>query len=242
MTERTLPLAFPPALRPASTRRSSCATATRRATAARASRRRSPTSSTRSRRRWSAATPTRQGEIDGLMIGLDGTPNKGVLGANAILGVSMAVARAAATVGQAAALRLSRRRGREPPAGADDEHRQRRQARRELGRLPGIHGDADRRAELRRGAALRRRDVPHARQAAQGQGLRDLGRRRGRLRAQPRQQRGGLRTDRRGDRGGRLQARQGHRHRARSGGELVLRQGLVRSRQVQRRPQDRATR
>ncbi len=40
--------------------------------------------------------PTRQGEIDRLMIDLDGTPNKGNLGANAILGVSMAVARAAA--------------------------------------------------------------------------------------------------------------------------------------------------
>ena len=34
--------------------------------------------------------------IDGLMIELDGTPNKAKLGANAILGVSMAVARAAA--------------------------------------------------------------------------------------------------------------------------------------------------
>jgi enolase len=34
--------------------------------------------------------------IDGLMIDLDGSPNKGRLGANAILGVSMAVARAAA--------------------------------------------------------------------------------------------------------------------------------------------------
>jgi len=40
--------------------------------------------------------PTRQEEIDRLMIDLDGTPNKGHLGANAILGVSMAVARAAA--------------------------------------------------------------------------------------------------------------------------------------------------
>jgi enolase len=34
--------------------------------------------------------------IDNLMIGLDGTPNKGNLGANAILGVSLAVAKAAA--------------------------------------------------------------------------------------------------------------------------------------------------
>jgi enolase len=39
--------------------------------------------------------PSRQSEIDYLMIELDGTPNKGRLGANAILGVSMAVARAA---------------------------------------------------------------------------------------------------------------------------------------------------
>jgi len=40
--------------------------------------------------------PCRQAEIDRLMIELDGTPNKGKLGANALLGVSMAVARAAA--------------------------------------------------------------------------------------------------------------------------------------------------
>ncbi len=40
--------------------------------------------------------PERQAEIDALMIALDGTPNKSALGANAILGVSMAVARAAA--------------------------------------------------------------------------------------------------------------------------------------------------
>ncbi len=40
--------------------------------------------------------PARQAEIDRLMIELDGTPTKSKLGANAILGVSMAVARAAA--------------------------------------------------------------------------------------------------------------------------------------------------
>ncbi len=39
---------------------------------------------------------TNQAEIDQTMIELDGTPNKSQLGANAILGVSMAVARAAA--------------------------------------------------------------------------------------------------------------------------------------------------
>ena len=47
--------------------------------------------------------PARQAEIDRLMIELDGTPNKSKLGANAILGVSLAVARAAA---QAAGLPL----------------------------------------------------------------------------------------------------------------------------------------
>jgi len=40
--------------------------------------------------------PSRQAEIDRLLIELDGTPNKAKLGANAILGVSMAVARSAA--------------------------------------------------------------------------------------------------------------------------------------------------
>jgi enolase len=40
--------------------------------------------------------PTMQAEIDRLLIDLDGTPNKAKLGANATVGVSMAVARAAA--------------------------------------------------------------------------------------------------------------------------------------------------
>ncbi len=40
---------------------------------------------------------TEQVEIDQLMIELDGTPNKGKLGANAMLGVSLAVAKAAAS-------------------------------------------------------------------------------------------------------------------------------------------------
>lgn len=40
---------------------------------------------------------TRQAQLDRMMIELDGTPNKSRLGANAILGVSMACARAAAT-------------------------------------------------------------------------------------------------------------------------------------------------
>src|SRR4030088_518646 len=39
---------------------------------------------------------TQQSELDAAMIGIDGTPNKGRLGGNAILAVSMAAARAAA--------------------------------------------------------------------------------------------------------------------------------------------------
>ena len=42
------------------------------------------------------ARAAEQGAIDETMIDLDGTPNKSRLGANAILGVSLAVARAAA--------------------------------------------------------------------------------------------------------------------------------------------------
>jgi len=37
--------------------------------------------------------PTQQKELDDLMIKLDGTDNKGKLGANAILAVSMAIAK-----------------------------------------------------------------------------------------------------------------------------------------------------
>jgi enolase len=40
--------------------------------------------------------PTKQSEIDGLLIQLDGTDNKGKYGANAILGISLAVAKAGA--------------------------------------------------------------------------------------------------------------------------------------------------
>src|SRR5438445_2366638 len=42
--------------------------------------------------------PAEQAAIDGLMLELDGTPNKGKLGANALLGVFLAVAQAAAAV------------------------------------------------------------------------------------------------------------------------------------------------
>ncbi len=83
--------------------------------------------------------------IDAAMIELDGTPNKARLGANAILGVSLAVAKAAAAASRPAALPLCRRRQRARAAGADDEHHQRRRACRQPDRHPGIHDHAGRR-------------------------------------------------------------------------------------------------
>ncbi len=51
-----------------------------------------------------------QRAVDEAMISLDGTENKGRLGANALLGVSMALARASAAGGRRAALPPPRRR------------------------------------------------------------------------------------------------------------------------------------
>jgi hypothetical protein len=60
---------------------------------------------------------------------LDGTPNKANLGANAILGVSLACAHATGRVARAAAVPLSRRRRARVLPGPDVQHPQRRQAR-----------------------------------------------------------------------------------------------------------------
>ncbi len=110
--------------------------------------------------------------VDQALLDLDGTPDKSRLGANAILGVSLAVAKAAA---DSAGLPLFRYVGgpeRPHPAGADDEHPQRRRARRHGRRRPGVHGRADRCAELQGGAALGRRGVPRAEGRAEEAGLR----------------------------------------------------------------------
>ncbi len=69
-----------------------------------------------------------QVKIDEVMIALDGTPNKSRLGANAILGVSLAVAKAAAAANRLPLYRYIGGTARAPVAGADDEHRQRRRA------------------------------------------------------------------------------------------------------------------
>ena len=78
-----------------STRPSSCATAAT-ATAARASARPSTRCSTPSARSCVGFEATEQRLVDQALIDLDGTPDKGRYGANALLGICLAVARAAA--------------------------------------------------------------------------------------------------------------------------------------------------
>lgn len=100
-------------------------------------------------------------EIDQTMIDLDGTENKGKLGANAILAVSLAVAKAQA---EEAGLPLYRYLGgtmaRTLP-GSDDEHRQRRPACRQPDRHSGIHDYAGRRGFGQGSDPLGRGNFPH---------------------------------------------------------------------------------
>ena len=91
-----------------------------------------------------------QTEIDERMIALDGTPNKGKLGANAILAVSMAACRASAHSARIAALSLSGRTAGAHAARAHDERAERRRACRQHRGLSGIHDHAGGRGELSR--------------------------------------------------------------------------------------------
>jgi enolase len=126
-----------------------------------------------------------QRAVDFVMIDLDGTPNKARLGANAILAVSLATAKAAAHGERPTAVPVPRRRERPRAAGADVQRRERRRAREELDRLPGVHGHADRRGDLLRGAAVGRRDLPRVEEVCSPSAALDARRRRGRLRAGP---------------------------------------------------------
>ncbi len=123
--------------------------------------------------------------LDRLMIALDGTPNKSRLGANAILGVSLAIAKGGGAGREPAALPLRRRRQGADAAGADDEHHQWRRARRQSDRFPGIHDHAGRRADLSRGLADGCRGVPHPQEGAARRRPQHQCRRRGRFRAEP---------------------------------------------------------
>ena len=126
--------------------------------------------------------------------------------------------------GGAAAVALPGRRGGARAAGADDERAERRRARRQQGRLPGVHG----RARSGAGSFSRRPPdgrggLPRAQEDAPRPRALHGGRRRGRLRARPRLERGGAPGADRGHRGRGLPARRRHRHRARPRDERDLR-------------------
>ncbi len=129
-----------------------------------------------------------QRALDDAMIALDGTPTKSRLGANALLGVSMAVLRARSSVDEGSALsphRCAVRHHRLHLAGADDEHSQRRRARRFQRRLPGIHGHAAGRAVVQRRTAVGRRDFSCAAGNSERPRSVDRRRRRRRFRTEP---------------------------------------------------------
>ena len=187
-----------------------------------------------------------QAALDKLMVDLDGTPNKGRLGANATLAVSMAALRAAAAEAKTAALRAhrraaprdGRRRARGSVAGADVQHPQWRRARRHQRGLPGVHGDAGRRQLVQRGAAHRRRDLPRPARHPEEARPRHRRRRRGRLRPQPQVEPGRARRRDGSDRQGRRQGRHRRRPRARRRRERVLRGRQVRLQEVGRQDPD----
>src|SRR3954470_8399409 len=86
---------YPRAPPRARTKPSNCATVTNQSTSAKAFSRRYRPSTPKSARRSTGMEAENQVAIDEAMIQLDGTSNKARLGANAILGVSLAVAKAA---------------------------------------------------------------------------------------------------------------------------------------------------
>ena len=86
--------------------------------------------------------------IDQTLIELDGTENKARLGANAMLAVSLAVAKAAAEESGLPLYRYLGGAGAHAAAGADDERHQRRRARQQQPGSAGVHGHPGRRGEL----------------------------------------------------------------------------------------------
>ena len=175
--------------------------------------------------------------IDLFMLELDGTENKSKLGANAILAVSLAVAKAAAARPRPAPLPLPGRRQRARPAGAHDEHPQRRQACGQQHRLPGVHGHAGGRGQLPRGAALGFGNLPEPQESAPRRRLQHQRGRRRRLCAKPGRQRQGSGGDPQGHRKSRLQGGRRCLHRPGSGHERTVRRADGTLQPGDRRPQ-----
>ena len=89
-----------------------------------------------------------QRTIDHKMLELDGTPTKSKLGANAILGVSLAVAKAAANLSRYTFIQIYRWSKYLRNAGPDDEYHQWRFTQRRSYRFPRIYDSAGRRLFL----------------------------------------------------------------------------------------------
>ena len=89
-----------------------------------------------------------QAAIDQAMIDLDGTENKANLGANAMLGVSMAVAKAAALQADVPLYKYLGGVNSKVLPRSDDEHSQRRKARRQQRQHSGVHDHACGRREF----------------------------------------------------------------------------------------------
>ena len=164
-----------------------------------------------------------QAAIDHCLIDLDGTPTKRKLGANALLGASLAVAKAAAAeAGEPLFRYLGGKRAVTLPVPMlnilnGGAHADSSVDLQEFMVVPvGAASFAD---GLRMGAEVFHtlRDVLHER------GLAYRSRRRGRLRPQPRLESRSAGADPAGHRAGGLQTRPSDRHRARSGVERVLR-------------------
>ena len=131
--------------------------------------RRSTPSTARSSMRLPAWTPRTSARIDAALIKLDGTPNKSRLGANAILGVSLAVRQGGGRSRAACRSTATSAARRAPAAGADDEHHQRRRACRQPDRHPGVHDHAGRRARrARTPCAWARRSSTRCKKGAEG--------------------------------------------------------------------------
>ena len=177
-----------------------------------------------------------QAKIDETMIALDGTPNKARLGANAILGVSLAVAKAAAVANRMPLYRyVGGTQARVLPVPMMNIVN------------GGVHADnpidfqefmimpvgAETFSE---GAAHGRRGVPDAEEGAARQGPQHQRRRRGRLCARPEVRRGGAGPGDEGDRDGRLQARRGRRAGARPGLNRILQETATMSMKAKGKP------
>ena len=152
---------------------------------------------------------TEQVAIDRLMIELDGTAEQGPAWRQRDPRRQPRRGQGGGGFHRPAALPLCRRHQCADPAGADDEHHQRRPARRQPDRHPGIHDHAGRRRDIRERGADGVGDIPHAEEGpCRGRSCHRR-RRRGRLCAGPVIDPRGARFHPEGDRDRRLQARRG---------------------------------